>query len=250
MTWSYSRISCFEKCPYKFYLKYIYGLEENDMFYASYGKYIHSLLERFYKGKIKKEDLKKEFIINYSTEVKGERPPGDISYKYFQMGLNYFSSFTPIQKEVLAVEKKYSFDLYQYSFVGILDLVVKDSNKIYIVDNKSRNLKPRSKRKKPTNNDLELDVMLKQLYLYSIPIIEKYGYPPDKICFNCFKSNTFIEEPFDNYKFEDAKEWSKSIISTIEETETFVPRIDFFGCNYLCGLNNQCEYYDMVFNRK
>ena len=49
MTFSYSRVSCFGNCRYQWLLKYIYECEDKEMFYASYGSFIHKIFERFYK---------------------------------------------------------------------------------------------------------------------------------------------------------------------------------------------------------
>ena len=48
MVWSYSRIECFDDCPYRWYLKYISGMKESPMFYTSYGSFMHRLLERVF----------------------------------------------------------------------------------------------------------------------------------------------------------------------------------------------------------
>ena len=53
---------------------------------------------------------------------------------------------------------------------GVIDLVGRsDTGGLVIVDHKSRALKPRSKRKKPTKTNQELDEYLRQLYLYAVP---------------------------------------------------------------------------------
>lgn len=41
MVWSYSRVRAFEDCPYRWYLKYIRHLRGKDMFFASYGTFMH-----------------------------------------------------------------------------------------------------------------------------------------------------------------------------------------------------------------
>lgn len=71
-----------------------------------------------------------------------------------------------------------------------------EAGELVLVDNKSRDLKPRSNRKRPTAKDTELDDMLRQLYLYSIPVFESFGRYPDWLCFNYFRSGVFIKERF------------------------------------------------------
>lgn len=41
MTWSYSRIKAFDDCHYRWYLQYIRRLHGKDMFFASYGSFMH-----------------------------------------------------------------------------------------------------------------------------------------------------------------------------------------------------------------
>lgn len=57
MTWSYSRIEAFNDCPYRFFLRYIKRHKETDKFYASFGSFMHKLLEQYYKGELKQEDM-------------------------------------------------------------------------------------------------------------------------------------------------------------------------------------------------
>ena len=48
MIWSYSRLQSFNTCPYKFFMKYISHCKSEDRFYASYGSWIHKIIENFY----------------------------------------------------------------------------------------------------------------------------------------------------------------------------------------------------------
>lgn len=243
MTWSYSRISGFEMCPYKWFLTYIRGDEEAPTFYASYGSFIHSLLERFYKGELTEDALPSEFLLHFSEEVKGERPSPEIVSKYIQAGLSYLKSFRPFQFETVAVEKELQFDLDGAPFLAIADYIGRKDGKLVIVDNKSRELKPRSGRKKPTQKDQELDGMLRQLYLYAHGVKQEYGELPSLLCFNCFKNGAFIEEPFVNAAYEDTLEWAKREIEFIAGEEDFRPSADYFRCRWLCGFHDDCCYY-------
>ena len=57
MTWSFSRIECFNDCPYRWFLKYIKRYKETPQFYSSYGSFMHKLIEQFYKGELTKEEI-------------------------------------------------------------------------------------------------------------------------------------------------------------------------------------------------
>lgn len=245
MTWSYSRIKCFEDCPYRFYLKYISGCKEAPQFYASYGSFMHKLIEEFYKGIITKEEMLTKFLFGFQENVIGRRPQQSTVEKYIQLGIEYLKGFTPFPYNMVAVEKKVEFELGGKKFIGFIDYLGEKDGEYYIVDNKSRELKPRSGRKKPTVKDQELDEMLKQLYLYAAAIKQEYGKFPNALCFNCFKNRVFIEEPFSEKTFSETIEWFLKTVDDIADENEFLPRIDFFGCNYICGVNGECCYYEM-----
>lgn len=242
MTWSYSRIEAFNDCPHRFFLKYIKGYEDADKFYASYGSFIHKLLEQYYKGELNKNDMLTTFLLDFAKEVKGVRPQETTVQKYIEAGCEYLRGFSPFPYKMIDVEKRVEFTIGEYNFIGFIDYLGEEDGKLYIVDNKSRNLKPRSNRAKPTVKDKELDSMLKQLYIYSVAIEQEYGVLPEALCFNCFKSGVFIKEQFDIHKYEAAKQWALDSIEKISHAEDFEPNRDFFSCFYICGVSDHCEY--------
>lgn len=244
MTWSYSRIEAFNSCPHRFFLKYIKRFSDTDKFYASYGSFIHKLLEQYYRGELNKDDMLMVFLSDFSKEVRGVRPNETIVQKYIKAGCEYLRAFSPFPYKMIDVEKRIEFTVDKYNFIGFIDYIGIDENSggIYIIDNKSRDLKPRSGRAKPTVKDKELDSMLRQLYLYSVAIEQEYNVLPEALCFNCFKSGMFIKEQFDTQKYEETKQWAVESIEKIAQTEDFEPNGDFFSCFYLCGVNDHCEY--------
>lgn len=245
MTWSYSRIKCFEDCPYRFYLKYISGCKEIPQFYASYGSFMHKLIEEFYRGKLTKEDMLTKFLFDFQTEVKGERPKESTVSKYIQCSVEYLRGFSPFPYTMVDVEKKVEFKIGDRKFVGFIDYLGEKDGEYYIVDNKSRELKPRSKRAKPTAKDQEFDEMLTQLYLYAAAVKQEYGKFPKALCFNCFKNGVFIEEPFSEKVFSETVEWSLKTIDDIADENEFLPRLDFFSCKNICGVKDECCYYEL-----
>ena len=240
--WSYSRIKCFEDCPYKFFLKYFCDIKEEPLFYATYGSFVHKLIENYYRGILSKDEMATEFLTKFSSSVKGIRPKESTVMKYIKSGVEYFTSFQPFKYSVIEVEKQIKFTIGDLNFIGCIDYLGEKDGELYIIDNKSRDLKPRSKRKKPTVKDKELDSMLKQLYIYSSAIKQEYGRFPKALCFNCFKSNTFIEEPFNEEVYNETIKWAKKTISDIKLTDEFPPNKDFFFCHYICGMNENCIY--------
>lgn len=242
MTWSYSRIEAFNDCPYRFFLRYIRRYKESDKFYAGYGSFIHKLLEQYYKGELTKDEMLTTFLLDFTKEVRGVRPKESTVQKYIEAGCEYLKGFTPFPYKMIDVEKRVEFTIGDYSFIAYIDYLGEEDGEILIIDNKSRNLKPRSNRAKPTVKDMELDSMLKQLYIYSVAIEQEYGVLPKWLCFNCFRNGVFIKEPFDKQKYEEAKQWAIDSIEKISQSEDFEPNRDFFSCFYICGVSDHCEY--------
>lgn len=247
MQWSYSRIKLFDTCRYAWYLKYLYGDEEEQNFYASYGGYIHKLIEKYYRDEISHQDLSMTYLMGFLYAVRGRRPKQEIVDRYLEAGLTYFQNFKPFRYDMISVEERIIFDVSGRSFIGFIDYLGADGDELVVIDHKSRDLRQRSGRKKPTVKDKELDEFLKQLYLYSAGVEQKFGKFPSKLCFNCFKSGEFVEEQFDKGAYEEAKSWALESIKKIETAEKFYPNLDWFYCTNLCGYKGQCPYYDMAF---
>ena len=243
MTFSYSRLSSFSDCRYGWYLKYIDGTEDQELFYASYGKFIHSILQKFYEGELMREELTSTFLQGFLTEVKGKYPSDKIAASYVQKGIEYFDNFEPLNMNILGVEKQVEFKIGNYNLIGFIDLLGEKDGNIYIVDNKSRELKPRSK-KNNLVKDRELDDMLKQLYIYAEAVYQEYGRYPTSLCFNCFKNKVFIEEPFNIETHKSVLKWVEDQIEKIKNTEDFYPALDYFRCRYLCGMHDECCYFN------
>ncbi len=246
MVWSYSRIKSFYDCPYKFYLKYIVGIRsKEEMFFSSYGSFIHKLIELYYRGEKTKEQLCDMYLQEFRSKVKGHAPSKKVFGNYFRDGLTYFKEFEPFPYKAEAVEKRVSFLVGDLSFVGYIDFFGKSNEGVCILDNKSKALKQRSGNSKPTKTDEELDEYLRQLYLYAAGIEQETGEVPKRLCFNCFRSRTLIEEPFRKKAYLEAKEWATKSVERITEETDFKPSVDYFKCTYLCDVRNHCPYYQL-----
>lgn len=245
MRWSYSRLHSFEQCRYGWFLKYIHGTKKEEKFYASYGSFVHKLIELYYRGFFTAMELKGAFVTGFSDSVLGIRPNDSIVTKYIAAGIRYFKDFRPVPFHVLEVEKKIQFEMDGIPMVAIIDILGEENGGLIIVDNKSRDLKPRSHREKPTVNDKVLDEMLRQLYIYACAVKAEYGRFPSALCFNCFKAGVFIREPFQKEKYDEAIQWAKDRIEEIKSEENFDPNPEYFFCKFLCDVSYDCIYKDM-----
>ena len=242
MVWSFSRLNSYNDCPYRWFLKYIKCFNETEKFYTSYGVFMHKILEKHYSGKLLRDNMLIEFLLNFSSEVKGVRPQESTVQKYIEQGSEYLRNFKPLPFEIVSVEDKVEFSIDGIPFIGVIDLLGKENGEYIIIDNKSRDLKPRSNRKKPTIKDKELDDMLKQLYLYSGAVFQKYGKYPKELYFNCFRTGTFIREPFNIEAYNNTIRWAKDRITEISNDTDFEANLNFFSCHYICGVSNDCIY--------
>ena len=246
MVWSYSRVEIFGNCPYRWFLTYLQDpkLTKEKKFYAEYGTFMHEVLEKFYKGEIDKRQALIKYLTEYSERMNvAGKPNANTLEKYFMLGKEYVSNLEMLPFEMVEVEKRLNFEINGLPFIGVIDYLGKDSDgNFVIVDNKSRELKPRSNRKTPTKKDEELDEMLKQLYIYAHAVKQIYGAFPKYLCFNCFKNGNFIKEEFKEDVYNEVIRWITNEIRSIMETEDFYPNRDFFQCYYLCGMNEYCEY--------
>lgn len=244
MTWSYSRLTTYEDCPYRFYLTYIKKIKGVRHFFSDYGSFMHLIIEKFLTGELKKNELVDYYLAHFKNNVVGKAPSQTIFQNYFRQGLEYLSQIEAPYNEVIGIEKEVEFKIGDKNFIGYIDQVSKGDG-IDITDNKSRALKPRSKKKKPTKTDEELDKYLRQLYIYSIAIEKEYGELPKNLIFNCFRTQTIIKEPFNIRAYEDTKKWALNTIDTIAKESEWKPNIEGFKCKYLCDVCKKCEYFQM-----
>jgi len=249
--WSHSRIKQFDNCKYGFYMKYILGLKEEDRFFSQFGSFVHKILEKYFKGEIEKSKLYEYYICNFNKEVNTPAPSPKIFASYFNGGAEYFKNFDETGFEnIVDVEKKLFFKIGNKKFVGIIDLLAEtETGKYILVDHKSKMLKPRSGRKKPTVSDNELDEYLNQLYLYAIPLTQK-GIEVDSLMFNCFRNSSKIKETFYCEKMKEVEEQILAKISEIENNTKWTPNLENeFFCRNLCGFTGQCEYFQMCYGK-
>lgn len=243
MVWSYSRLTAFEDCPYAWFLRYIYESKSRSKFFAQYGSLIHGLLQAYLEGKIAVKDLTHHFLTGFLTKVTAKAPNSNIFVKYLNQGRSYFSDFTFPQRKIIAVEEKLEFEFAGYPFIGFMDLISEDADgKLYITDHKSRALSPRSHRKKPTQSDKELDEYLRQLYVYSAGVFQKYGRWPDYLEFNCFRTGVWITEPFIPERMSEVEAWAGETIERIIRCSSWPANRDFWFCKNLCDVSQDCEY--------
>ena len=211
---------------------------------------MHKILESYCSGKCGRQQALNTYLSDFRYEVNGDPPSEKIYHKYFRQGLSYLSSLPEISETVLGVERYVKFKIGDYPFHGYIDLITKDDDgHIRITDHKSKDLKTRSKRyesgKGKTETDRTLDSYLRQLYLYGEAIKSSFHSPPSFLTFNCFRTGTVITEPYNEEAAEEAKTWAIETVEKINSERDWRPNINPFTCRYICGVHNECEYYQL-----
>lgn len=246
MVWSHSRLTTFEDCPYKFLLSYIDPQPDEPLFFSQYGSLVHNLLADMYLGKVNASSLALMYLNSFKSSVPPSSPSMTVWQKYFSQGLAAVKKPFAPGGDILSVERKFNFEIEGVPFVGFADLIFRDNEHgLCIMDHKSRDLKPRSRRSKPTKSDELLDKYFRQLYLYAAAMEFEDHVLPDTLCFNCFRTGIQIFEPFKASRLDDAKSWAARQVSEIMAESDWQPSCEYFKCKYICGFHGSCAYYQM-----
>lgn len=175
--WSFSRINTLENCSYEYYLKYIKKLDDEDNIYTVCGTCAHDIIQGFYDGKIKYNEMVNKFeedfldieISDYkfsSDEEKNTR----MRNKYKECVIHFFKHHQPIKTKVLT-ERPIWVDVDGHVFMGYVDAITKDKEgNYYIIDWKTSSIYKGSKVKQHA----------KQLLLYALGL-HQAGIPLEKI---------------------------------------------------------------------
>lgn len=246
MTWSFSRLQEFRKCPYGFFSKYLLEEDEDETFLASFGSFVHEIHRMVFCGLIDRRDAASYFLENMRSRVSGSPPSDKIFASYYRGAFDYFSHMPTFDGEVFGVEKEFFFDVAGHPFHGFVDLITRTDEGFVIYDHKARNLKPFSGKKKPTKTDLELVEYYRQLYLYALALYQQCGEYPKRLVFNCYKNRTMITQEFDEAALLETINWATGTIEEIRSCQSWPPDIDYFKCRHLCGLNDRCEYKELM----
>lgn len=143
--YSWSRINCFMTSPYEYYLRYVIhkDYDVDNCAYAPIGGICHSIIEEFYGGKIKYEDMINEFEDGWLTAIdladlkfdrNDETKNETIKLKYKENIDGFFRNHNVINHKV-ALEKFVTTKIGNNVLQGYIDCCFKDDDGNYnIVD--------------------------------------------------------------------------------------------------------------------
>lgn len=179
--WSWSKINCFKNSWYEYYLKYIAKAKEDraNSIYTTTGGIVHSILEDFYTGKIKYEQMDENFEDGWTTafdiaqlkfDRNNEEHNDKIADKYYNDLKHFFANHVPMKNKVV-IEQFIKTMIGDNLFQGYIDACFKDDDgNINIIDFKTSSI---YKGKKAENE-------CGQLVVYALGM-NQLGVPIDKI---------------------------------------------------------------------
>jgi putative RecB family exonuclease len=229
--YSYSRLKCYEQCPYKYKLQYIdkVKIEVNESIEIFLGKIVHETLNKIYCD-IQHQKLNSIIeLINYLRHrwakswndliviIKKKYTPDDYLKMAEQYIINYYNRYKPFdQGRTIAVEKRILISLDgsgEYKLCGYIDRVTKTKDGYYhIHDYKTCS-------RLPSLGYFQNDW---QLQLYAIALKGRYPYIKN-VCL-VWHFLRFDKEIKSKITLEELKELKSDIIElidTIETTEEF-----------------------------
>lgn len=249
--WSYSRTTCFMNCKYEFFLQYIVDDDDlypaEDNYYAQVGSFVHEILAMVFKKELSVDDALEYFIDNYDNyvfykvrESTMNKTLGLIADYFASLDLDWLKDYY-----VIGVELEVKFKVGDHSFIGYIDLLLRDKRdgKIVVLDHKSSPYPFKKNGEVKKNSEHSFNLYKKQMYLYCHAVKQLYGEFPKEITWNHFKDGGKLATiPFSQDEYKDTIKWFKKTIKAIQKEKDFEPTQDFFYCNNLCNFRAVCEY--------
>lgn len=192
---SFSELTTFDRCPYDYLIRHVYGFNAGVPVAFGYGTNIHNILNVIHKKYIKSEEIPSEkeidsifedmFHLRYATPK--------ITENMKKAAKNVVKSYIKVQKEefrrILETEKRFEFMIEDTIISGQIDLLKKidedgSLEEVEIIDFKTEN-----------DNTVYKADYEKQLRLYSIACLESLGLNPQKACVHHLDENerTYVD---------------------------------------------------------
>lgn len=249
MTWSFSRVNSANGCLYEWYLQYVEEKEGLPNAYAQFGTICHETLEKYLKGELDMFTVSQYYTDHYNDYVTCDFPSNkyvDLAEKTYLSGKEYFDniSFDFDRYEILGVEEELKFKVGDYNFHGFADAIYRDkeNGEIILRDHKTSSFKYLKSGAVSKTNAQHFKEFRYQEYLYSIPLIEKYG-KVDWLSWNMIRDQREIKIPFDEKEFKEAQDWCINTIKKLEDEMLWLPNTsESYRCSVICNHRSSCTY--------
>ncbi len=229
---SYSSVSAYIDCPFRFFCRDYLGFETPIDYYQTYGVIVHNALKKLHL--MMKEG--KKIDIQDIISIVDLYCKDDDSRKKWRDELitdlwNYYERTPNFIKEVLDVELPFSYIDSDLVVNGQVDLVIKNTNdEIEIIDYKSRY--------KEGLHKMNVDM---QLRLYNIALKSLYGDKIKKLSAYTFKDNN--QTPYTNS--EEELEKTKVLIRNISNSIENKQFSRNWGGGFCQTTQGRCEFYNI-----
>ncbi len=250
-TYSHSRVSCFENCPYQYKLRYIDKIKVDvpTTIEAFMGDLVHQTLEKLYKDKKFKKVVSKATLLKFYKDLWAKEYSEDIlvakadqgltSENYKKMGIkfieDYYNKYKPFdQLTILGLETQDRMTLPDGNqwHVRIDKLACDDEGNYYVCDYKTN---ARMKDQEEADAD-------RQLALYSIWVKDKFKDAKSvKLIWHML---AFNKEAVSERSDEQLEKLQEDVCRKIAEIEvvTEFPRKQSGLCNY-CVYKEMCPSF-------
>ncbi len=224
-TFSFSQLKAYESCPWQYFYQFIAKVPTKGNAYFSFGKTMHSTLQKFYQTIIDRENGGQADLFGKGKAVKypSERELLDFyeeswiddwyesetqKEKYYQEGIKSLKEFYRTHQDKwtvpLFLEKGFTIKVGEYSVRGVFDRVDVDKDAWEIIDYKTGKAKD-----KLTFDDK------KQLLLYQIAAQDVFKTKIKNLTFYYLTSNTVVSFVGTDKEIAKVKEWVAKIIEQI-----------------------------------
>ena len=234
---SFSQLRYYDRCPYDFKMRFIYGFNPSVVSAFGYGKTLHNILSIIHtRYKSRPPNLKElEDIVEKNTFLRyaNERQLKILKDKIKMMVLNYCESNPKIFNQVINTEKEFEFLIDKALISGAIDLIKKSE----ISENDPKNFEIIDFKYKESS-EMAID-REKQLKLYAIASKKVLKAYPSKAYIHNLEENTISEVNIDKNELQAVEEEIKEIINNILNKH-FPKNIDKAKCE-ICDWKLICN---------
>ena len=213
MELSFSRISAYQFCPWKFKLIYQDRMKPPPTPQISLGLTVHRALEEFHKSDGKTLDQLLEIYDNVWVNEGFANPQQTLHYyeKGEKMLHNYFNSFQLRKSQIVAIEKEFRFPVGKRILRGMIDRVDKLPDDTYeVIDYKTH-------AEMWTQEKIDTDL---QLTFYAMGCEQMMKAPPQTLSYYFLAHDQVISTSRGKLQIQDA-------IRQLEETAQKIEKGDF-----------------------
>lgn len=233
--YSWSKYNLWKTDTYSWFLKYVLRKKEDrkDSIYGASGSIVHDLMEEFYLGNIKYQDLKNEYedkifeleFSGYKFDRTNEEKNKKISDKYNYCNKHFLENFKPIKGNKIELEKFLLIKVSKFLFQGYSDFEHQENidgrNKIVITDFKTSTIYKGKKIEKERG----------QLLLYALGKIQEGWKIEDVIIRWLFTKYVSVRVPIkDSFRYREisrheiGKSLKASVLSQLKKIKKYTEK--------------------------